>query len=121
MKLFQIRRESALIALSCLFAITDPSVAFAQDVGVPSNTGTVPRCQIVPQSDHQVALRVDGIEQLRWNFGDNHKSPFFFPLNGPLLTARSSRRYRQQAGGVNSLGFLGSSRLAVQEVSATAH
>lgn len=47
------------------------------------------RCEVVPQADHQVALSIDGVEKVRWHFGDSYPRPYFFPLRGPsgaLLT-----------------------------------
>lgn len=42
-----------------------------------------PRCEIVPIADHQVSMRIDGVEKLRWNFGSQYPRPFFYPFNGP--------------------------------------
>lgn len=42
-----------------------------------------PRCEVIPLAEHAVSFRVDGIEKTRWHFGEQHKRPFFFPLNGP--------------------------------------
>lgn len=44
---------------------------------------TLPRCEIVPVADHQVSLRIDGREKLRWNFDTKYPRPFFYPFNGP--------------------------------------
>jgi hypothetical protein len=44
---------------------------------------TLPRCQIVPIADHQVAFLIDGQDRLRWHFGSAYPRPFFFPLTGP--------------------------------------
>lgn len=41
------------------------------------------RCEILPLPDHQVSLRVDGGERLRWHYGSSYPRPFFFPLAGP--------------------------------------
>ncbi|MCA9146471.1 MAG: PmoA family protein [Planctomycetales bacterium] len=41
------------------------------------------RCEIVPQAGHQVSLQIDGVEKLRWHYGDEYPRPFFFPFNGP--------------------------------------
>ena len=41
-----------------------------------------PRCQVLPLTDHQVAISVDGTERLRWHSGPNYPRPFFYPLNG---------------------------------------
>jgi hypothetical protein len=44
---------------------------------------TVPRCQVIPQADHQVAFLIDGRERLRWHHGPSYPRPFFYPLLGP--------------------------------------
>src|SRR3972149_5497779 len=44
---------------------------------------TFDRYEVLPLADHQVSLRVDGIERLRWHSGSNYPRPFFFPLVGP--------------------------------------
>lgn len=41
------------------------------------------RCEVVPQADHQVAFAIDGVEKVRWHFGNAYPRPFFFPLRGP--------------------------------------
>ncbi|MGB0582954.1 MAG: PmoA family protein [Limisphaerales bacterium] len=41
------------------------------------------RCEIVPLPEHQVSLRIDGREKMRWHFGSEYSRPFFFPFNGP--------------------------------------
>lgn len=46
-------------------------------------SGSIARCQVVPLADHQVAFTIDGVEKVRWHFGDQYPRPFFFPLNGP--------------------------------------
>ena len=43
----------------------------------------VPRVQIVPQPDDQVAFHVEGVERLRWHFSPRYPRPFFFPIIGP--------------------------------------
>jgi hypothetical protein len=42
-----------------------------------------PRCQIVPQADHQVSFLIAGQERLRWHYGASYPRPFFYPLLGP--------------------------------------
>ena len=44
---------------------------------------TIPRFQILPLADHQVAFRIAGRECVRWHFGRQYPRPFFFPLVGP--------------------------------------
>jgi hypothetical protein len=41
------------------------------------------RCQIVPQADCQVTIKIDGRERARWHYGLQYPRPFFFPFNGP--------------------------------------
>jgi hypothetical protein len=41
------------------------------------------RCQVVPLPAHQVSVRVDGAERLRWHHGPEYPRPFFYPLLGP--------------------------------------
>jgi hypothetical protein len=43
----------------------------------------IPRCQVIPQADHQATFTIDGVERLRWHFGPNYPRPFFYPLVGP--------------------------------------
>lgn len=42
-----------------------------------------PCCQVLPLPDHQVSVRIDGTERLRWHFGPSYPRPFFYPLAGP--------------------------------------
>lgn len=42
-----------------------------------------PRCQVIPLPGHQVSVRIDGTERLRWHYGPSYPRPFFFPFNGP--------------------------------------
>jgi hypothetical protein len=42
-----------------------------------------PRCQVIPQADHQASFVIDGVERLRWHFGPGYPRPFFYPLVGP--------------------------------------
>lgn len=46
-------------------------------------SSNVPRCQVIPLPDEQVAINIDGIERTRWHFGSKYERPFFYPLNGP--------------------------------------
>jgi len=41
------------------------------------------RCQIVPLANHEVSLRIDGVEKTRWHYGAEYPRPFFFPFRGP--------------------------------------
>ncbi len=43
----------------------------------------IPRCQVLPLPDQQVAFQIDGVERLRWHFGSAYPRPFFYPLVGP--------------------------------------
>jgi hypothetical protein len=42
-----------------------------------------PRCRVTPLPAHQVAFEIDGVERLRWHYGEQYPRPFFFPLVGP--------------------------------------
>ena len=57
-----------------------PSLTTAQDSNSPQD---LDRCEVVPQAGHQVSFRIDGVEKLRWHYGDQYPRPFFFPFNGP--------------------------------------
>ena len=46
-------------------------------------SNVLPRCEIRPLPDHQVAFLIDGRERLRWHFGGQYPRPFFYPLLGP--------------------------------------
>lgn len=41
------------------------------------------RCQVIPQSGHQVSFQIDGREVLRWHEGRDFPRPYFFPVIGP--------------------------------------
>jgi len=41
------------------------------------------RCEVLPLEDQQVAFSIDGVEKLRWHFGNNYPRPYFYPLHGP--------------------------------------
>lgn len=43
----------------------------------------VPRHQLHPLPNQQVSLQSDGVEKIRWHFGENYPRPFFYPFNGP--------------------------------------
>jgi len=43
----------------------------------------VQRCEVLPIADRQAAFSIDGVEKLRWHFGDQYPRPFFYPFNGP--------------------------------------
>lgn len=89
MNLRSYRDRSSVVLLLVSTFLLGAANCFSQSTGVEStlvdklSKFTIDRCQVVPQADHQVSLQVDGMEQLRWNFGDHHPKPFFFPLNGP--------------------------------------
>ncbi|REJ92594.1 MAG: hypothetical protein DWQ34_00530 [Planctomycetota bacterium] len=44
---------------------------------------TLPRCEVIPLTGHHVSLRIDGVEQTRWNAAGDYPRPCFFPLRGP--------------------------------------
>lgn len=41
------------------------------------------RCEVIPLPDHQVSLRVDGVQKLSWHFDKKYPRPFFYPFTGP--------------------------------------
>ena len=43
----------------------------------------IPRCQVMPLPNHQVAFLIDGREHLSWHYGTNYPRPYFYPLLGP--------------------------------------
>lgn len=43
----------------------------------------LPRCQVIPLPEDQVALVIDGQQRTRWHFGPQYPRPFFFPLVDP--------------------------------------
>lgn len=46
-------------------------------------TFALKRCEVIPLPEHQVSLRIDGLEKARWHFGPQYPRPFIFPLTGP--------------------------------------
>lgn len=42
-----------------------------------------PRCQVIPQANHQVSIRINGSERTRWHYGKQYPRPFFYPFIGP--------------------------------------
>lgn len=38
-----------------------------------------PRCEVVPDANHEVSFRIDGRERTRWHFGRQDPRPFFYP------------------------------------------
>ncbi|MDG1894133.1 MAG: PmoA family protein [Fuerstiella sp.] len=51
--------------------------------GAPGDDFRPDRCEVLPLLDHQVSFSIDGVEKLRWHFGDQYPRPFFYPFNGP--------------------------------------
>lgn len=43
----------------------------------------LPRCQLVPEPEHQVRFLIDGEERLTWCFNEAYPRPFFYPVIGP--------------------------------------
>lgn len=41
------------------------------------------RCRVTPEPLDQVSFTIDGVERLRWNFGNGYPRPFFYPFVGP--------------------------------------
>lgn len=71
------RLHRASLAITCLagFIIVGEFCA-AEENGLP-------RCQLIPLPDHQVAFSIDGIEKMRWHYDSKYPRPFFYPLVGP--------------------------------------
>lgn len=44
---------------------------------------SLPRCEVLPLANKEVSMRIDGIEKLRWHFGEDYPRPYIFPFNGP--------------------------------------
>ena len=53
----------------------------------PDTPRGLKRCEILPQAGQQVSFQIDGIEKLRWHYGNQYPRPFFFPFNGPSGTS----------------------------------
>lgn len=64
-------RVAAGLLIGCLM-----DLATAQELQIE-------RCEVLPLADHQVSFRIDGVEKLRWHYGQQYPRPFFFPFNGP--------------------------------------
>ena len=52
--------------------------------GAPGDDFRPDRCEVLPLPDHQVSFSIDGVEKLRWHFGDQYPRPFFYPFNGTI-------------------------------------
>ncbi len=73
------RRPFTFLLLPVIFAAALSFLSSqAEDSEFP-----IPRCEVIPLDNHQVSMRIDGVEKLRWNFGEDYPRPFFFPFNGP--------------------------------------
>jgi len=59
---------------------------FVVGATLAQDANPIPRCEVVPLPEHQVSLRGDGIERVRWHHGNEYERPFFFPFNGPSGT-----------------------------------
>lgn len=46
-----------------------------------------PSVETIPQPDHQVSLQVEGIEKVRWHYGEEYPRPFFYPFTSPSGTS----------------------------------
>lgn len=71
------RRMKRLLILACIFSLGSASAQESQ------NEFTLKRCEVLPLASHEVSLRIDGIEKIRWHSGTDYPRPFFFPFNGP--------------------------------------
>lgn len=66
-----------LFFLACLAPLC---VSVAQEV---PGEFVMKRCEILPLANHEVSLRIDGVEKARWHSGEDYPRPFLFPFNGP--------------------------------------
>ncbi len=74
------------VAMACVSVCSAPAKASGESAKAPPDGGTtsaLPRCEVIPQADHQVAFQVEGIERTRWHFGPSYPRPFFYPFVGP--------------------------------------
>lgn len=59
------------------------SIVMALSAAAPGDDFQPDRCEILPLPERQISFSIDGIEKLRWHFGDQYPRPFFYPFNGP--------------------------------------
>ncbi|MBC8351065.1 MAG: PmoA family protein [Planctomycetes bacterium] len=76
--------SSLHLSTSLLILATVASLATGQETSIARSPN---RCEIVPQAGHQVSFQIDGVEKIRWHYGDQYPRPFFFPFNGPSGTS----------------------------------
>jgi hypothetical protein len=76
---FQVRQLTQGVSVLLAFAIWLTGYSADGDIqGKP-----VPRMQAVPLPDQCVSFHRDGIEVIRYNYGNQYKRPFLFPVVGP--------------------------------------
>ena len=63
-----------------------PLAVMLSTLGVPAQEAP-PRCEVIPLPDRKTSFRIDGVERLRWHFGETPPRPFFYPLRGPSGSA----------------------------------
>lgn len=76
-----IKLADASTARMLLMGVILPAAAVTQAGG--QELAAIPKCDHRPLPGHQLSLRTDGIERVRWHHGPQYPRPFFFPLNGP--------------------------------------
>lgn len=69
--------KRALLSVVCLLVAMGCDQLRGQVISRPS------RCESIPVAGKQVSFRIDGVEKLRWHYGDDYVRPFFYPFNGP--------------------------------------
>ena len=63
-----------------LLSLAVPLALGAQET---PNQFTAKRAEVLPLANHEVSLRIDGVEKTRWHSGSQYPRPFFFPFTGP--------------------------------------
>ncbi len=75
------QRWCRIALLACGLIVCGGTAELCAEDAVP--TAVVARCQVVPLADLQVAFTIDGVEKVRWQYGEQYPRPFFFPFRGP--------------------------------------
>lgn len=59
-------------------------LALAACSGTPARRDPgYPRAMVIPQPEEQVSFEVDGVEWVRYHYGDRTPKPYFYPVVGP--------------------------------------
>jgi hypothetical protein len=59
------------------------ALAACAPASLPKQAPGYPRVMILPQPDDQVSFQVDGLEWLRYHYGEGMPKPYFYPVMGP--------------------------------------